>query len=154
MVSISWYLGCLKGYLGGAGICHGHTILCTYDCRTYTIDYIPSSIDSKRLEHDRPPTPNKETRQTQHKSSYIHVPHFWYYIDYMLWKSSLDYIACTIYYTLHTMKPYTIYCSMYYGLYIIYYILRVIWHIPHIVDHIPSTIDYTVYHIPSRLQHY
>ena len=30
-----------------------------------------------RKEHDRPPTPNQNIKENQHKSSYIHVPSFW-----------------------------------------------------------------------------
>ena len=32
------------------------------------------TVEVRKLEHDRPPTPNQATKQKQHESSHIHVP--------------------------------------------------------------------------------
>ena len=36
-----------------------------------------STVEARKLEHDRPPTPKQRTKENQHKSSYIHVPSCW-----------------------------------------------------------------------------
>ena len=36
-----------------------------------------TAVDSKKLAHDIPPTPNQRKRQDRHESSYISVPTLW-----------------------------------------------------------------------------
>ena len=35
------------------------------------------TVEARKLEHDRPPSPNKNKKNNQHKSSDIHFPTFW-----------------------------------------------------------------------------
>ena len=35
------------------------------------------TVEARKLEHGRPPTPNKIKKDSQHESPFIHVPPFW-----------------------------------------------------------------------------
>ena len=35
------------------------------------------TVEARKLEHARPPTPNQRKKENQHKSSHIYVPNFW-----------------------------------------------------------------------------
>ena len=39
--------------------------------------WLQSAVEARKLEHARPPTRNLRKQESQHKSSYIHVPTFW-----------------------------------------------------------------------------
>ena len=36
-----------------------------------------TTVEARKLEHDRPQTQNQRKKESQHKSSYVHVPTFW-----------------------------------------------------------------------------